>query len=77
MRTCSYFDSRTWNYTFINEWGKFYPKKLSKKSYPQISDVKNFIEKFYPKFVLSQMYTTYSTSLYMLRNRELQFSLIK
>ena len=63
MRTCSYFDSRTWNYTFINEWGKFYPKKLSKKSYPQISDVKNFIQKSYPKTFLSKQTPLYITQM--------------
>ena len=30
-----------------------------------IYPVKNFIQKFYPKFFLSKMYPTYSTSLYM------------
>ena len=41
-------------------------KKLSKKSYPQISDEKNIIQKFYPKMFLSKMYATYSMSLYII-----------
>ena len=43
----------------------FIKKKLSKKSYPQVSDIKNIIQKFYPKKSLSKIYATYSTSLYV------------
>ena len=33
----------------------FIQKNLSKKSYPQISHVKNIIQKFYPNFFLSKI----------------------
>ena len=42
----------------------FIQKSYPKKTYPQISYVKNFIHKFYPKNVLSKMYVTYFTWLY-------------
>ena len=42
----------------------FIQKKLTKKSYPKISHIKNFIQKFYPKMFLSKIYVTYSMSLY-------------
>ena len=41
----------------------FIQKELSKKSYPKISHLENFSQKFYPNF-LSKMYVTFSTSLY-------------
>ena len=41
-------------------------KILSKKSYLQISEVKNIIQKFCPKLFLSKIYVTFSTSLYII-----------
>ena len=41
--------ARDFNCSVLYEWGKFHPKKFSKKSYPQICDVKNIIQKSYPK----------------------------
>ena len=37
----------------------FIQKKLTKKSYPKISHIKNFIQKFYPKMFLSKIYVTF------------------
>ena len=42
---------QTYHFSFF-EWGKFYPKKLTKKCYPQISDVKIIIQKSYPKIFI-------------------------
>ena len=47
-----------------HERGKFYSEKVIQKSYPKISHIKIFIQKFYPIDFLSKMYVTYSTSLY-------------
>ena len=45
----------------LREWGKFYKKK----SYPQISDVNNIIQKFYPKFFIQNVLDLFYTSLYI------------
>ena len=52
--------------TEVGWYGIFYPKKVIQKSNPQISDVKNIIQKFYQKMFLSKMYATYSASLYII-----------
>ena len=49
-----------WIFSHLIRYSKFYQKKLSTNK-----SRKNITEKYYPKNVLSKMYVTYSTSLYM------------